>query len=523
MPEVTTSHGVVRGRAVTVPGGEVEAYLGIPYAEPPIGHRRFRRTVSSAPWDGVRDATSFGPSAMQVLEGPFAVGLPGLSVSEVDEAECLTVNVWRPAAPSNEPRPVLVWVHGGAYSVGGSSEATYDGARLAAEQDVVVASFNYRLGAFGFADLRSLHGGEHTDTNVGLSDALLALEWIKANAAAFGGDAGRLTAFGESAGGGVIIHLLSSRSAPPFTQAVAMSPGVDMTLTPDLAAGVTAALVEAAGVDGIAGLRALDASALVDAQGRAAMALLFEVGSMPFHPVIDGDLIDATPSTALGGGRGAGIPLMVSSTADELRLFPDPRAAALDDAALTSWTRAELRHRMAADPGDEVAARLLAHYRDTAPAHRRGSAHVWVALLTDGRMRLPVDRLAELHTAAGGRTFQHLWAWQPRVEHDPGAFHAIDLPFAFDALDLHGWDTYLGVDDAARTAGRAFRDALGSFARTGTPRSNGIGDWPEHRLPERSVVVLDDPVHVEPDPLAASRQAWDGLWSPDGTPAPVPR
>ncbi|MCY4432500.1 MAG: carboxylesterase family protein, partial [bacterium] len=205
---VETTHGPVRGTIVETPYGPVRQFLGIPYGKPPVGERRFCAPETADQWSGVLDSTAFGPDPIQSVDGPFTGLIPGADASAVSE-DCLTLNMWMPVGEGAD-LPVLVWIYGGAFLTGGGSFLLYNGARLAAEQQAVVASVNYRVGALGFMDLRRVPGGEGTTANCGLHDIRLGLKWVAANAERFGGDPATLTAFGESAGAGSILHLLGS-------------------------------------------------------------------------------------------------------------------------------------------------------------------------------------------------------------------------------------------------------------------------------------------------------------------------
>ena len=317
---VGTTHGPVRGMVVDTPDGPVRQFLGMPFGKPPVGERRFCAPEAAEPWGGVREAVAFGPDPVQAVGGPFTGLIPGTDAVSVSE-DCLTLNVWAPVG-ADAGLPVLAWVYGGAFLTGGSSFPLYNGARLAAEQQVVMASANYRVGALGFMDLRQMPGGEATTANCGLHDVRLGLEWVAANAAAFGGDPATLTAFGESAGAGSVLHLLGSPGISAVLRRAAMqSPGVDMTQSPGVAAAVARSFMGNAGVSDVAGLRQLEADAVVAAQLQTAMDMFAEVGPMPFHPVVDGSLIPAMPAEALRTGAAADIDVLVGATAHELRLF----------------------------------------------------------------------------------------------------------------------------------------------------------------------------------------------------------
>lgn len=519
-----TVSGVLAGTIVETDRGPVQRFAGVPFGTPPIGPGRFRSAEPVTPWTGVRSAAAFGPSPVQAVGGPFSGLVPGMTVTQVDE-DCLTLNVWCPAHRPHEPLPVLVWFYGGAFVTGGSALATYDGARLCAEQHVIVVTANYRIGALGFLDLRSIPGGETAETNCGLRDQLLALQWIQHHIASFGGDPSRVTAFGESAGAGAILHLLTTPAIESLLRgAILQSPGIDFTQTSDLSAVVANAVMAGAGVSTVDELRQLPAGRIVEIQEAVASDLLFEVGTMVFHPVVDGALVAATPSTAITNGAAKDIALLIGYTADEMRLFPDPRADGIGDDGLAAWVRSYLSFRMGRDPGEEAARELLRSYTAsmTTTPRSKGSDH-WAAIQTDGIMRQPVIRVADSRGAAAA-TFVYQFDWQPRrTDQDLGAFHAIELPFVFDAFDVDGWDGFVGLDSGGRKLARTMRSAWAAFAATGDPSGGDIGVWPRYDGTSRPTMILDEQCHVVDDPLAAERGWWADLWDPAGRPAGVPR
>ena len=520
---VRTAVGALAGTAGVTPSGPVQRFAGVPYGTAPLGTGRFRAASPAPAWVGVRPATEFGPSPCQATSGAFAGSVPGMAVGPVDE-DCLTLNIWRPAAAATGPLPVMVWIHGGAFVVGGAAAPTYDAARLCAEQGVVVVTLNYRVGALGFLDLRDVPGGEDTDTNCGLHDQLLALRWVHEHIAAFGGDPARVTIFGESAGAGSIVHLLAVAGVGTWVRgAIAQSPGIDFTQTAALSNVVAKAVLSRAGVGDVDGLRALPAGQLVEVQEAVAGELLFEVGTMIFHPTVDDTLITATPSVALGRGAADDIALLLGSTADEMRLFTDPRADDLDGAGMSAWVRGYLTHRMGRDPGATVAAGLAgAHEAALRGTARSRGSDWWAAIQTEGLIRQPVLRVADARpdTAA---TFVYEFDWAARGSGgDLGAFHAIELPFVFDAFDVDGWGGFVGVDEPGLALGRAMRSAWAAFATTGDPSCELLGVWPRYDAAQRWTMVLDEEPRPVADPRVVERGWWQGLWDPSCRPAGVP-
>jgi para-nitrobenzyl esterase len=501
----------------------VRAFHGVPYAADPVGPLRFRAPQPAKPWGGVRDASAFGPSSMQSSASPFSGTIPGNQVAAVSE-RCLTLDVWAPDEPGD--LPVLVWVAGGAYLTGGSSIETYDGSGLAADEGVIVVGVNYRLGVLGFAWFGELgengagDGSWSGDTNCGLRDQLAALEWVKNNVAAFGGDPTNVTVFGESAGAGSLAHLLAAPASAGLVRGcILQSPGIDHTLYPDDVERVADAVLRRLSIprSRMARLWDLSAEDLVAAQEAVVLEMMTVLTSMPFHPFVDDDLIPTSPSVAIAGGAGSELDLLVSWTTDEMRLYPSPEADAIGLGGLARWTQRYIVGRLGTDPGPERARQLVDFYRDLlgSPGPASGS-DLWAAIQTDGVMRLPARRVAESHAANGGRTYVAQFAWSgPPVpgQWDPGAFHAIDLPFSFDTLDRAGWREFLRAGPEADELARQHRHAWGSFARGGTPEISDVGEWPRYTAPERETLIFDAPCSLAADPLGDIAAAWDGLWS----------
>ncbi|TML18538.1 MAG: carboxylesterase family protein, partial [Actinobacteria bacterium] len=347
---VETASGPVIGCS----GDRVLAFLGIPYAAPPAGALRWQPPQPREPWRRPRHCNRFGPTAWQATGGPLDGVVPGMRVTNMGN-DCLNLNVWTPSTEGQ--RPVMVWIHGGAFQIGSAALGVYNGERLARRGDVVVVTINYRLGAFGFMLV------DHPDAtpNCGLLDQVAALEWVRDNIASFGGDPSRVTLFGESAGAGSVLSLMSiPRAEGLFHRAIVQSGATDLVLTRDKALAVTEAVANAAGVGArdLLALQALPTDALLKAQAEAAAELLGSVGMMPFHPVIDGEVMTHSWLDARLAGLHADVRLIIGTTHDELGLFRalDPQLPTMDDDLL--------RRRLTSDPNHET---LIASYRDIYP------------------------------------------------------------------------------------------------------------------------------------------------------------
>ena len=345
--DVDTSTGRLRG-AVTPNGTRV--FKGVPFARPPVGRLRFAPPLPVEPWAGVRDASEFGPVSPQ---STFGLGFMGAGQQPQSE-DCLYLNVWTPSLEAR--RPVMVWIHGGAFVFGAGSEPLYDGSRLAARGDVVVVTINYRLGALGYLCHPAL--AEPTTGNAGLLDQIAALTWVRDNASVFGGDPDRITIFGESAGSMSVTTLMGTPAARGlFSKAIAQS-GAPTTATLDEAADTAERVAARVGV-GVEGLRAVPAAQLIDAQqqlmfgAQAGGGGLVTGGVMPFRPTVDGDVLPRPPEEAIAAGESALVALLIGTNRDEMKLFSLFEPSEFDDDALRArmattldagWLRPGLAH-----------------------------------------------------------------------------------------------------------------------------------------------------------------------------------
>lgn len=514
-PVVETALGRLRG----VERGGVLVFRGIPYARPPVGTLRLRPPEEPEPWGGVRGATRAGPSAPQPrprgLPGPVA-GFLGAAVQDED---CLTLNVWTPGLDGAR-RPVLVWLHGGAFVFGAGTAPVYSGRRLARRGDVVVVTLNYRLGVLGFLQLGLLDAPGAADVvNLGVQDQVAALRFVREHIAAFGGDPDNVTLFGESAGAMSVGTLLGTPAARRlFHRAVLQSGAAHNVSSPESAARAAHALLRELGArprDALAKLSRAPVEAILDAQMRATFALGIAHGTLPWQPAVDEAWIPRQPLDAVARGEAAGIPLLVGTNRDEWKLFTlfDARSRNLDAEGLRRRLARVVPGRDAA--GVELADAALAVYRRTRAGRDAGApaspAALWEAIQTDRIFRYPAARLAELQARHEPRTYQYLFDWTPRVARQRiGSCHALEIPFVFGTLGhpllrlLFG-----GAGGGARELSRTLREAWVAFARDGEPKAPALDAWEPYDARRRATMVLGPQCGVVCAPLDEERRFWE--------------
>lgn len=501
---VETTHGQVRG----VRSGGIAIFKGIPYAGSPAGAGRFKAPPKLAPWTGVRDALVYGPQAIQ----PPDPGWPREWALAPSSEDCLVLNVWTPDAGDGRKRPVMFYSHGGGFATGnGGAEVwpqnlPHDGASLARTYDVVVVTHNHRLGLLGYLWLGDLLGEEYAASGAaGMLDIVAALEWVRDNAEAFGGDPGTVMIWGESGGGAKTATLTAMPAARGLFHRASVESGPTLRLTPREAAAETTRKVLAR--LGLAEGRAREVLALPAATLREAQQDLSGGGPMMFGPVVDGTHVPAHPYDPVAPAVSAHVPMLVGTNKDESVMFlqrGDLPAFSLDEAGL----RRRLEERFGGN-----ALRVLETHRRGRPG--ASPADLFVAITTGQWMWHAAIAMAERKAALGAApVFMYQFAYESEVPVAPGvpyphkAAHAMEIAFKFNHPET---SPEAGQRPERFPAARHMSAAWAAFARTGDPNTAGLPPWPAYDTQRRATMVLDAECRVVFDPFPEERKLWDEI------------
>ncbi|MFF9428852.1 carboxylesterase/lipase family protein [Streptomyces sp. NPDC014746] len=474
---VTTARGPVRGERRA--DGSLR-FLGIPYAQPPVGELRFAAPVPPEAWSEPLDATAYGPTAQR---RPFAE-VTTIPEPSVPGDGVLNLNVFTPDTAPAAGLPVLVWIHGGGYVAGSAASPWYDGAAFNRD-GVILVSLGYRLGIEGFLHV------EGAPDNRGVRDWIAALEWVRDNIATFGGDPAKVTVAGQSAGGGAVQTLLAVPSARGlFRGALSVSGAVLRPDGPEVARAAARLLTSRTGVPAtVDALRDLTDDELLDLQDRMAAPGPDREGLPPMlalAPFADGELIPVPVLDALTkGDAGADVPLMLGFTEDEFSMFPAPGT---DGPPLPV-----LLGGLGLDP-----ARAGAFTEAYAAA---GEERYFGQALTDTVFRAPNLAVADARAALGRPTWFYEFRWpSPALGL---AFHCLDLPFAFDLLDSEGVTAVAG-SEPPRALADAMHRAWVAFVTDQDPGA----DWPRYTSEGRATKIWDAEPSVAEDPVRRVRELW---------------
>jgi para-nitrobenzyl esterase len=481
-PIIDTAFGRWRGRTE----GPTHIFKGIRYGADTT-RRRFLPPVSPEPWTGVRDALEFGPVAPQ----------PGLRDRPQSE-DCLHLNVWSPGVRDNAKRPVMVWLHGGAFSSGTSNEIETDGARLSRKGNVVVVTVNHRLNAFGYLHLAGLGSSDLADAgNAGQLDLILALEWVRDHIGQFGGDPANVTIFGHSGGGAKSATLMAMPRAKGLFHRVITQSGQQITASrPETATAHAVALLTALG------LGRMDADKL----RTLPMEQLIKVSRAPAYlgPVKDGRSLPRDPFDPDAPPQSAHIPMMLGNTRGETRTLigrGDPSIFTLTWETLRAKLEANSPFMGTLDRGE-----VIARYREWHPDY--SPSDVFFAATTDSRswrgQVIEADRrAAQPPDAAATYVFQFDWP-TPIDGGKWGAHHGLDVPFVFDNAAITPHMVGEGAEQLALadTMSRAWI----AFAKSGNPNVAGLPEWPRFDLERRATMVFNRDSKVVNDPRGRERR-----------------
>lgn len=492
------------GRLAGVCENGLYTFRGVPYAAPPVGPLRWMTPQPVMPRQAIYPADAFREIAPQnpLPGGPLPQGEP-----EPQSEDCLFLNVFTPGI-DDARRPVMVWIHGGAFSFGSGSSPMFDGSLLAGQNDVVVVTLNYRLNLLGFLSLSEVTGGRIPATgNEGLLDQAAALRWVRNHIAAFGGDPSNVTVFGESAGAMSIACLLVMPAAKGlFDKAILQSgAGSTATTTAD-AAEVAGLFLDVVGVaaDDAEALRHLSVERLLAAEltMRERLAQPWEpMRITATSPVVDGLVLPDVPTRLSAGGASRDIPMIIGTNLDEWKLFDvaDPFKDGIDNA--------EVVRRLSRFVPPHLAPGIVQRYFEARSRRNEDTSapEILTAINSDLMFRMPALQLVEAQLRHDPRVYNYLFTYRsPVMSGALGACHALEIGFVFGTHD----DSFCGSGPAADGLSRSLQEAWTGFARTGVPHCGSMGEWPPYGS-GRWTMMIDTSCRLEAAPYEDERRAWD--------------
>ena len=489
---VTTPLGIIKG----IVKDDHKEFLGIRYAKPPVHELRFAEPKPIEAWDGIYEATRYGPMAPQVWEDDPPIAL--------DESEdCLFLNVYTPDTDSKK-RPVMFYIHGGAYGIGSGSRPRLYGGHLAEHGNVVVVTIQYRLGPFGFLYM------DGVPRNLGLKDQICALKWAKENISVFGGDPDNVTIFGQSAGSISVSYLLTMPGAQGlFHKAIAQSATFPLDPpTHEKASKVTKLFLSKLNVNqgDVETLRTLSWNEIIHAQSKIGKDILSENHHGPVH---DGDSIPLDPLEEIKKGIANNIPLMIGHTSNELPIFEVFLNSSNIIVKLLAKRMITSRIASMGLKKEKLQTAIKA-YRHQAPESSIANSE-YDQLLTDMGFRLPSIIVADAHSGASARTYFYEFAYKaPKIG---AAVHVLDLFFLFGTLDTTDISDAmrLSLSDDEKRLSQTMMDAWVSFARSGNPNHPNLPQWDEYDSDRRSMMILDVESKLRSNHLDDTIKLWKSL------------
>ncbi len=493
---VSTTNGPVQGSSES----GLMVFKGLRYGAPPIGDLRFKPPSRPAPWREPAVATAYGAPAIQSGLAPgerrTSAGDPPAPDEPASSEDCLFLNVWTPGLDA-KARPVMVWLHGGGFANGSGGAAMYDGAALARKGDVVTVTLNHRLNVFGYLDLAEAFGADYAHSGVaGMLDIVLALQWVRDNIAAFGGDPGNVTLFGESGGGWKVSLLMAMPGAKGLFHKAIIQSGPGLAGKPRAEAAATAAtLLKALGIKTPGDLAATP----TDILSRASVELGGEMMRL-YTPVVDGEVLPRDPFTPDAPALAAQIPLLIGTNKDEntLFMFNHPRFGAFTEEDVARVAKTAVGPR---------AESLIAALRETFPDY--SPTHLMAAVGTASGMWGGSITLAERKAEQDAPVWMYLLTWETPVARGRlKCPHALEIPLVFDNVEKAR--SFVGRGDEPQVIADQMSSAWLAFARSGNPNTPALPAWPSYDTTHRATMVFDIQSRVAEDPYPTVRKALFG-------------
>jgi para-nitrobenzyl esterase len=497
---VATTAGKIRGTHAT----GVYTFRGVPYGDTTAGEGRFQPPAKPKPWSAIREATVLGPRSPQLLSSFHGFVPPEFEVMDRDEPmseDCLVLNVWTPALDRGRKLPVMVWLHGGGYTSGSGGFICYDGIELARKHDVVVVTVNHRLTALGYLYLAGLGSERYAaSSNVGNLDIIAALEWVRDNIAAFGGDPGCVTIFGQSGGGGKVSSLMAMPAARGlFKRAIVQSGAAVKGISRDAASQNAEHFLARVNLEPnqLDKLQELPLQQLLQAT---------EPGSGPpinFGPVVDGHSLPTDPFDPIAPALSTDVPLLIGTVETEVTFFPGQPLDPIDAATLHTRVKQLLKGASEADID-----RVISAYRAGRPG--APNTDLFLIMASDGfRESVLLEAERKAVQAKSAPVYQYYFTWRSPVrEGKLRSFHTVEIPFVFDNVDAAKSMTGSGKDRYELAT--RMSSAWVAFARTGDPNYPGLPKWSPYENTRRSTMVFNDECKLVDDPHGPEQRL---LWS----------
>ncbi len=475
----------------------IEIFKGIPYAEAPIGELRFKPPVAKKPWEGILEATKYGSCAYQ----GYTELEDWLGKAEPESEDCLFVNVFTSSTDSKK-RPVLVWIHGGAFIMGTGNDPMYNGSALTRRGDVVVVTINYRLGIFGFPYISGV------TANIGSLDQIAALKWVNENIEHFGGDPNNVTIFGESAGAYSVVSLCSMPSAKGlFHRVIAQSTPI---IDPGVSEKPTKKILRKLGIKGgnIDAARNIPAEQIVEAQNK-----FFKENpqnALALRPQLEKEIWPKHPEKAFKEGDCSDISFMIGTNLNEAKLFTAMKAFI---PLVNKGEKFIIDFLGMQGIKEERSKKIINVYKEAREGKLSNEPKELAdAFLTDLMFRISTIRLLEAQRPHQPNTYNYMFSLiSPAFNGILGSCHALEIPFVFGTLEAPTMKGFVPVNSEAKAVSEKMMDSWIAFAHTGNPNHKDIPEWPAYDAEKRATMVFGTECKVENGIFNKEYKAWDGL------------